>query len=99
MAYNQENKKTITPKKKVNFSKQIKSQRLSNLPINNQNISLNKKVNTLKYLEQKQNLLDNMISAKESLKMKSTFKNSYINASQQIKGIINDIQNYKKLDD
>ena len=97
ITYNQENKKTITPRKKVNFSKQIKSHRLSNLTNNNQNISLNKKVNTLKYLEQKQTLLDNAISSKESSKIRSTFRNSYINASQQIKGIINSMQNYKKI--
>ena len=97
ITYNQENKKTITPRKKVNISKQIKSHRLSNLTNNNQNISLNKKVNTLKYLEQKQTLLDNAISSKESSKIRSTFRNSYINASQQIKGIINSMQNYKKI--
>ena len=79
----------------MNFSKHIKSHCLSNLTNKNQNISLNKNVNTLKYLGQKHILLDNMISAKDSLKKKSTFKNSYIKASQHIKGIINSMQNYK----
>ena len=98
---NQESKRTITPKKKINNFKNIKTQRPSNLTNITKNINLNIKGKTLKYIEQKNNKL---VSAKEPLKIKSTFKNLNINLnqfthypSQQIKGIFNDVQNYKKI--
>ena len=97
----QENKKVSTPKKTNNNYKSIKSQRPSNLTNITKNINFNIKGKSLKYLEQKN---AKMVSAKEPMKIKSTFKalnlnlNQYTNnPTQQIKGFLNGIQNYKRL--
>ena len=80
----------------------LKTQRPSNLTNITKNLNLKGK--TLKYLEQKNNKL---VSAKEPLKIKSNFKNNLNininpystnpNPSQQTKGLLNSIHNYKKI--
>ena len=96
---NQDNKKTITPKRKIHNFKTLKTQRPSNLP---KNINLNIKGKTTKYLDTKNSKL---ISAKEYLKIKFNFKNINLNINQysanpslQIKGLLNGI-NYKKINE
>ena len=96
---NKENKKTITPKRKFYNYKTIRTQRPSNLTNITKNMNIKGK--TQKILEQKNTKL---ISAKEPLKIKSTFKNVNLNLNQNfnnpfmnIKGILNGTQNYKKI--
>ena len=104
---NQENKKTISPKNNIHFTKIVKTkhhhQNLTNIT---QNINLNKKVNTYKSLKQKTEVLDNIVPAKNPSKTKQNFKtiNTYNNnninnnnVSQKIKKIANMIPNYKKI--
>ena len=76
---NQENRKTITPKIKLYNFKTIKTQRPANL--NNMTKIINIKGKTQKNLDQKNTKL---ISAKEPLKVKSTFKNVNLNLKQNI---------------
>ena len=98
-------KKNFTPKKIFYISKNIKSQRPSNI----QNISkkINLKITTKKYLQQK-NRLKKLISAKDHKKIKSTFDkknldlniNKFANYTQsQIKGILNTFKSNKKTND
>ena len=94
----QENKRTITPRKKVHI-KNIKIQTNSNYTNTTINTSINKKINTQKYLIQKTNFVDNLVLDKENMKLRSNIKkiNSYNKASQQIRKIINSFQNFKKV--
>ena len=96
---NHENKKTITPKRKFYNFKTIRTQRPANLTNITKNINIKGK--TQKYLEQKNTKL---ISAKEPLKIKSTFRNVNLHLNQNlnnpfmnIKGILNSTQNYRKI--
>ena len=94
---NQENKKTITPKRQFYNFKTIKTQRPENLTNITKNINIKGK--TQKNLEQKNSKL---ISAKEPVKMKSTFRNVNLNQNTNnpflnIKGLLNATQNYKKI--
>ena len=99
LSTNQEFNKTITPKRKINY-KNIKIKPPSNLTNNTKNINIRRK--TLKNLDKNNNILDKLIIPKEPVKLKTTLKslnlNQYSNnTNQQIKGLLNSIQNYKKI--
>ena len=91
---NQENKKTITPKKKIHYFKTLRIQRPTNLANISKNINLNIKGKTLKYLDHKNTKI---VSAKEPLKIKSTFKS--LNSNKPIEEPKKELfsGNYKKL--
>ena len=95
-------KKNFTPKKIFYISKNVKSQRPSNI----QNVSkkINLRITNKKYLQHK-NKQEKLISAKEPKKMKSTFGNKNLNLNinkltnytrTQIKGILNTFNSNKK---
>ena len=94
---NQVNKKTITPKRKYYNFKTIKAQRPTILTNISKYINIKGKAQI--NLDQKKAKL---ISAKEPLKVKSTFRNINLNIKQNINpflnknGILNESQNYKK---
>ena len=88
---NQENKKTITPKKRIHNFKTLKTQRPINFA-NTKNINLNFKRKTLKYLDNKN---AKIVSAKEPLKIRSTFKNLNSNKvlEENLKDLLTGIEN------
>ena len=88
---NQENKKTITPKKRIHNFKTLKTQRPINFA-NTKNINLNFKGKTLKYLDNKN---AKIVSAKEPLKIRSTFKNLNSNKvlEENLKDLLTGIEN------
>ena len=98
-------KKIITPKKIYHISKNVKSQRPSNITNISNKINLNLKINPKKYLQQKMNKYEKLISLKEPRKMKSAMNNNnnfdlninkFSNYTPQIKSILNSFNSKKK---
>ena len=92
---NEENKRTITPKRKITHFKAIKTPHLSNISKN-----INLKGIILKIVEQNKNL-DKLLSIKKKFKKKASIKNININQytyipSQKIKGILTGLQTNKR---
>ena len=99
------NQKDITPNKIFFISKNVRSQRPSNIQNLSNKLNVNLKINPKKYLQQKINRLEKLISAKEPKKIKSTFGkmnmnlniNKYNNfTNSQIKGILNTFNSNKR---
>ena len=101
---NEEKKKDISPKK-IFISKNVKSQRPSNIQNLTKKINLNLKINPKKKYLQQKTRLERLVSAKEPKRIKSTFEyknsnlNKYKNTRSQIKGILNSFNLNKKLND
>ena len=103
-------KKTLTPRKIYHISKNVKSQRPSNITKKSNKINLNMKINPKKYLQNKINKYAKLISGKDSKKTKSTLFNNNnnhldlnlnkfsnnTNYTTQIKSILNSFQSKKK---
>ena len=98
------NKKTLTPKKIFYISKKVKSQRPSDIKNLSKRVNINLKINPKKYLQQKYQHLEKLISAKEPKKIKTNFGNKNININNkytnytpsQIKGILNTFNSKNK---
>ena len=98
-------KKSISPKK-IFISKNVKSQRPSNIQNLSKKINLNLKINPKrKYIQQK-NRLEKLVSAREPKRIKSSFEYKNLNLNKygkntrsQIKGILNTFNLNKKLND
>ena len=96
-------KETLTPKKIYHISKNVKSQRPSNIPNLTNKMNLNIKINPKKYLKQK---INKIMTTKETKKMKSTLNNNnnnHLNLNinkfsniSQIKSILNSFNTKKK---
>ena len=98
-------KKIIKQKKIYHISKNVKSQRPSNITNISNKINLNLKINPKKYLQQKMNKYEKLISLKEPRKMKSAMNNNnnfdlninkFSNYTPQIKSILNSFNSKKK---
>ena len=101
----EEKKKSISPKKFF-ISKNVKSQRPSNIQNLSKKINLNLKFNPKKKYLQQKTRIEKLVSAKEPKRIKSTFEYKNINLNKnakntrsQIKGILNTFNLNKKLND